>query len=137
MIGYCCPIIFLHALPILFCLFKYRFCTVHTSYYMPVYRRGNQNVQSRETGNIGNTRRRKTNQKHNTICVEHHLTQANTNKTWALPQTAFQISVWNLHINYTYEPILFCLFKYRFCTVHTSYYMPVYYTIIRENEDFH
>jgi len=29
--------------------------------------------QSRETGNIGYTRRRKTTQKHNTICVGHHL----------------------------------------------------------------
>ena len=32
--------------------------------------------QSRETGN---TRRRKTKQKHNTICVGHHYTQTNTN----------------------------------------------------------
>ena len=42
-----------------------------------------QNGQSRETGNIGQTRRKKTN--HNTICVGHHHTQANTNnvnKTW-------------------------------------------------------
>ena len=33
---------------------------------------------------------RKTKQKHNTICVGHHYTQANTNnvnKTWALLQT--------------------------------------------------
>jgi len=28
-----------------------------------------KNGKSRETGDIGNTRRRKTNQKHNTICV--------------------------------------------------------------------
>jgi hypothetical protein len=28
--------------------------------------------QSRETGNIGYTRRRQTNQKHNAICVGHH-----------------------------------------------------------------
>ena len=37
------------------------------------------------------TRRGKTNQKHNTICVSHHYTQTNTNnvnKTWALLQTA-------------------------------------------------
>jgi hypothetical protein len=31
--------------------------------------------QSRETGNIGYTRRRKTKQRHNTICVWHHYTQ--------------------------------------------------------------
>ena len=31
--------------------------------------------QSRETGNIGYTRRRRTKQKHNTICVGHHHTQ--------------------------------------------------------------
>jgi hypothetical protein len=30
------------------------------------------NGQSRETGNIGYTRRRKTKQKHSTICVGHH-----------------------------------------------------------------
>ena len=32
-----------------------------------------------ETGNIGYTRRRKTKQKHNAICVGHHYTQTNTN----------------------------------------------------------
>ena len=31
-----------------------------------------KNGQSRETGNIGYTRRRKTKEKHNTICVRHH-----------------------------------------------------------------
>jgi len=38
-----------------------------------------KNGKSRETDNIGYTRRRKTKQKHNTICVEHHYTQTNTN----------------------------------------------------------
>jgi hypothetical protein len=36
------------------------------------------------------TKRRKTKQKHNTICVGHHYTQANRNnlnKTWAILQT--------------------------------------------------
>jgi hypothetical protein len=33
---------------------------------------------SRETGNIGHKRRRKTKQKHNTIRAGHHQTQANT-----------------------------------------------------------
>ena len=50
------------------------------------YRRAMKNGQSRE---ISNTRRRK--QKHNTICVGHHYTQANTNnanKTWAPLHTA-------------------------------------------------
>ena len=49
-----------------------------------------KNGQSRETGNIGYTRRRQTKQKHKKICVGHHYTQANTNKvnkTWALQQT--------------------------------------------------
>ena len=53
------------------------------------YRRGNQKGQSRETGNIGHTRRRKTKQKYNTICVGYHHTQTNTNninKTWAFLQ---------------------------------------------------
>jgi len=35
--------------------------------------------QSRETGNIGYTRRRKTKQKHNTKCVGHHYAQTSTN----------------------------------------------------------
>jgi hypothetical protein len=38
-----------------------------------------KNGQSRETDNIRYTRRRKTKQKHNTICVGHHNTQTNTN----------------------------------------------------------
>ena len=35
--------------------------------------------QSRESANIGYTRGRQEKQKHNTICVEHHYTQTNTN----------------------------------------------------------
>jgi hypothetical protein len=35
--------------------------------------------QSREADNTGHTRRRKTNQKHNTICAGHRYTQTNTN----------------------------------------------------------
>ena len=35
--------------------------------------------KSRETGNIWYTRRRKTNQKHNIICVRYHYSQTNTN----------------------------------------------------------
>ena len=35
-----------------------------------------KNGQSRETGIIGYTRRRKTKQIHNTICIEHHCKQA-------------------------------------------------------------
>jgi hypothetical protein len=49
-----------------------------------------KNEQSRETGNIWYTRRRPTQQKHNTICVGHHYTQTNinnVNKTWILLQT--------------------------------------------------
>ena len=49
-----------------------------------------KNGQSRETGNIGYTRRRQAKQQHNTICVGYHPTQTNTknvNKTWALLQT--------------------------------------------------
>ena len=36
------------------------------------YRRGNENGQIRETGNIEYTRRRQTKQNHNTISVGHH-----------------------------------------------------------------
>ena len=44
------------------------------------YRRRNQKrEQSRETGNIGCLRTRKTKQIQNTICVEHHYTHTNTN----------------------------------------------------------
>ena len=39
-----------------------------------------ENRQSRETGNIGYTRRRQTKQTYNTICIGHHYTQTNTNK---------------------------------------------------------
>ena len=48
------------------------------------------NGQSRETGNIGYTRRRKTKQKHNTICVGQHnmwTKTNNVNKTRVLLQT--------------------------------------------------
>jgi hypothetical protein len=39
-----------------------------------------KNGQSRETGNIGYTRRKKkTKQKHNAICVGHHYAKTNTN----------------------------------------------------------
>ena len=38
-----------------------------------------QKVQSRDTGNMGYTRRRHTKEKHNTICVGHHYAQINTN----------------------------------------------------------
>jgi len=54
------------------------------------YRRGNKKGQSRDTGNIGCTRRRQTKQKHNTICVGHYYAQADTHyvsKTCALLQT--------------------------------------------------
>jgi hypothetical protein len=36
-----------------------------------------KNEQIRETGSIAYTRRRKTKQKHNTICVGHHYAQTN------------------------------------------------------------
>ena len=54
------------------------------------YQRGNQNGQSRETGNIGYTSRRQAKQEHSVICVEGHYMQANPNKaikTWGLLQT--------------------------------------------------
>ena len=44
------------------------------------YRRGSKKKgQSRETGNIGYTRRWKKQPRHNTICDGHHYTQTNTN----------------------------------------------------------
>ena len=43
-----------------------------------------KNGQYRETGNIGYTRRRKTNQKHSTIYVGHCYAQANTNNVHEL-----------------------------------------------------
>ena len=54
------------------------------------YRRVIKNRQSRESGNIGYTRRRKTKQKCYKIRAGHHYAQTNTNnvnKTWALLQT--------------------------------------------------
>ena len=47
------------------------------------------NVQSRETGNIGYTRKTKQKTQHNALNM-HHYTQTNKNnvdKTWALLQT--------------------------------------------------
>jgi hypothetical protein len=46
-----------------------------------------KNGQSREIANIDENKKKK---KHNTICVGHHSSQANTynaNKTWTLLQT--------------------------------------------------
>jgi hypothetical protein len=40
------------------------------------------NGQSRETGNIGYTRRRQTEQKLNTIYVGHHYTETNRNSKY-------------------------------------------------------
>ena len=48
--------------------------------YINIYRRGNKKWTIPKTGNIGYTRQRKTKQKHNTICVEHHYVQTNTNQ---------------------------------------------------------
>jgi hypothetical protein len=52
------------------------------------------NGHSREADSIAYTRWRKTNQRHNTICVGHHYTQANTN----VMQISFTYS-WNLKKN--------------------------------------
>ena len=52
--------------------------------------------QSRETGNTGYTRRRKTEQTHNTIYAGHHYVQTNTNnvnKTWSLLLTTGGIDI--------------------------------------------
>ena len=46
-----------------------------------------KNGQSRETGNIGYTRRRKIKQKHNSICVGYHYAQTNTNNVNKNPPT--------------------------------------------------
>jgi hypothetical protein len=54
------------------------------------YTRRRKTNQKHKTGNIGYTRRRKTKQKHNTICVGHHNTQTKTNyvnKTCVLQTT--------------------------------------------------
>jgi hypothetical protein len=52
-----------------------------------------KNGQPRETKNIGYTRRRKTKQKHNTICVGNHYTQTNTNNsiiTWVTLRVSYK-----------------------------------------------
>ena len=46
-----------------------------------------KNGQSRETGNVGYTRRRTTKQKHNTRRVGTPLNTNSISKTWALRQT--------------------------------------------------
>jgi len=78
---------------------------------------------ARETSNIGYTRRRKTKQKHNTICVGHHYAQTNTNnvnKIWFLLQTA------KCHGNY-YLSNKEIFFKSIFVVVIAHYQ---YYTLI-------
>lgn len=55
----------------------------------------------RETGSIGYARRRKTNPKHNTICVWHHYAQANTknvNKTNTRFRYIWKISNYDEHV---------------------------------------
>jgi len=42
------------------------------------HRKGNQKWKTRETANIGYTRRKKKQKKHNPIYVVHHYRQANT-----------------------------------------------------------
>ena len=67
---------------------KYLFnslCFLPVSVNVRECRRGKQNGQSRETGKREYTRRRKTKQKHSTICVGHHYAQ--TNKTYTILQT--------------------------------------------------
>ena len=51
-----------------------QYCTAHAyvGHFINVRDGAIKNGQSRETGNIGYTRRRQTKQKHNTICVGHH-----------------------------------------------------------------
>ena len=70
-----------------------------------------KNGHSREHGNIGHTRRRKTKQKQNTICVGHHYAQTNTNsinKTWV----HLYIISWLKCINQMYISEQFLLLRY-------------------------
>jgi hypothetical protein len=57
-----------HILCCVFALFFFVLCTLCCQYTQGEIKNG----LSRETGNIGYIRRRKTKQKHNTICVGHH-----------------------------------------------------------------
>ena len=61
------------------------------------YRRGNQKWTIQKTGNIAHTRQRQTKQKHNTICVGHNYTQANTNNTNKIHK--------QLEVTYTYKAV--------------------------------
>ena len=75
------------------CCFTFMFVLLYFvswSLFTPInvrkYRRGNK---KRETDNTGYTKTNEAKQKHNTICVRNHNTQANTNnvhKTWSLLQ---------------------------------------------------
>ena len=72
-----------------------------------------KNRQCRENGNIGYTRRRKTKQKHNTICNGHNPTQTNTNnlnKTRALLHTTNTMQ----YINRTYHDLSSYLLNYSY-----------------------
>ena len=78
--------------------------------YVRGHRRGNQNGQSREIGRIWFTKRRKTKQKHNTICVWHHYAQTNTNninKTWKYTERQHHLQVQVTTIIYIYIYVFF------------------------------
>ena len=68
----------------------YHFCIFNKRWRIQNFKGAIKNGQSRETGNTGHTRWRKTKQIQKTICVRHHYMQTNTNnvsKRWTLPQT--------------------------------------------------
>jgi hypothetical protein len=92
--------------------------------------------QSRKTGNIDYTRRRKTKYKYNTICVGHHYSQASANnvkQTCAFLRTTggkdeldivgchFVLFIWSLCCGFTTSNWLFGIFK-----LSSIYYTLVY-----------
>jgi len=82
--------------------------------------------KSRETGNIGHTRRKtktnKTKTQHNITCVGQHHTRTNTNKlnnvnkTWTLPQTTGGGFDLNSNVQWKKLQLLVCMIFFRAMT---------------------
>jgi hypothetical protein len=104
------------------------------------------NGQSRDTDNIGCTRRRKTKQKINTKCVGHHHTQASTNnvnRIWALLQTTTRQScscgnrneLWKDSLNSAGQQFqgmycIFYIFYYKCLLYHLRSFKTIYWYLI-------
>ena len=104
------------------------YCHIGEMFYVFIisirqYQRGNQNGQSRETGNVGYTSRRQVKQEHSTICVERHYMQANpnkVNKTRGLLQTTVGKDEPKIYCDFILSMILYNYVRDRYRLVFSS-----------------